>query len=164
MNTNQVSNLRKSAASVELPHLISRLNALREKSSKPPISYAVIAKALKMSRATVAALCTGNYHASTASLHNLNIAAWLCKQIVTEQPPKANRRTTLVHVDPTGYFRLRNRHYFAGSAFAGSLIEAAPLRGRDHAVTIILGQTTRTIFPINPAGNQLGYHPPEALR
>lgn len=119
-----------------------------------------------MARPTVAAVCVGRYSATTAEAHAAKISQWLSEQIIVETAAtsKSTRPALLAHVDPTGYFRFRNRHYFAGSAFAGSLVELRPIRGRDHACAITLGQTTRTVFPINPAGNQLGYHPPEALR
>ena len=153
----------------DLRTLLEQLNRARIIAGKQRVSFAEIARATGGSKSTVAAVVAGTYHAQTAAIHRMAIRRWITDQARSLQPPAAprprlrhrTRRTARVRAHTTGYLCFRDRTYYAGDAYAGALVEVHPLPGRDRAVRVTLGHASRVAWPIDPAGNQLGYTPQE---
>lgn len=153
----------------DLRTLLEQLNRARILAGRQRVSFAEIARATGGSKSTVAAVVAGTYHAQTAAIHRMAIRRWIEDQARAIQPPpvprprvpQRTRRPARVRTHTTGYLDFRGRTYYAGDAYAGALVEVNPLPGRDRAVRVTLGHASRVAWPIDPAGNQLGYTPQE---
>ena len=166
---------------------LDQLNWHRRNIGKRPLSYSDIARGIAtISKSTVAAVIGNDYRCKTFFLHQEAIAKYIMSELEPYLPSassapstqsiKSTRSTSstsrrirtprlfLVRTNPSGYFVHRNRHYYAGPSGQQLVIRPIP-RDPDHYIAIMPAAPRtpnpepRYLRPINPAGNQLDYHP-----